>query len=556
MALIKNIQIIGIKENEKLVMSLINFSTVTFKLIKKSKTDFNKPINLDTEIIKRPLVYILKKGNKIYVGETTNVYTRMISHIKEKDFTEVFLFVSPKFNQSSIKHIETLLIEYLSSDEKYQLLNRNGGNSIIDYDGIEHTNDLFPRIWDCLIQEGIAAEPLADIQNKFIFKYSPFKDLSIEQRNVINDVIQNLLVNNQSRQVITGEPGTGKSVVLSSILYQLVNDKDIDKEHIALVIPQTHLLKSYKLLIKKIGLHGVEVLTPATFIKQNKKYRYVFVDESHRLKQYFAKQAGFLNHIKTKNGWSNELEKISYLSYHLILIYDKYQSIRPADIDEKGFDKELKSYKTYNLRKQFRLKSGKEYLVWLRKYLQITEDEVVYDQGILKEYDFQVIDSINELIKRISNLNNQNNLSRVVSGYAWEWKTKSNKHNQVFDIYDGNKGYRWNSKIENWINTESSSNEIGCIHTIQGADLNYVGVIIGKELDYNTKTKRIEVIRENYFDRNGSTIKSKDTDNQELLKYIKQIYYVHLSRGIDGCYIYVANHKLKSYLKEIVERSK
>lgn len=539
-----------------MVQSLLNISTVTFRLLKKNKKDFYKPSVIDAEIDKKPLVYILKKGNNIYVGETTNVYTRMVSHIKEKDFTEVFLFLSPKFNESSIKHIETLLIEYLSSDGKYSLLNKNGGNSITEYDGIEQTEDLFPKIWGSLIEEGIAAEPIEDIQNKFIFKYSPFKALSIEQRDVCNDVIKNLLGNNNSRQVISGEPGTGKSVVLSTIIHQLIYDKEIDREHIALIIPQTHLLKSYKLLIRKIGLQGVQVFTPAKFINSNKSYRYVFVDESHRLKQYFGKQAGLLKHIKTADGWSNELDMISNISHHLVLIYDKYQTIRPADIDEETFNKALTKYKKYNLRNQFRLKSGKEYLAWLRKYLQIAEDEVVYDAGILKGYDFQVVDSISELYEEISNLNDENNLSRVVSGYSWEWITKSRKDNEVYDIIDGEKGYRWNSKIEDWINTANSSKEIGCIHTIQGADLNYVGVIIGKELAYNSSTQKIDVIRENYFDRNGSTIISEDKDNQELLSYVKRIYYVLLSRGIDGCYIYVENPELKNYLKEIIERSR
>ncbi|WP_249264059.1 DNA/RNA helicase domain-containing protein [Bacillus wiedmannii] len=539
-----------------MVQSLLNISTVTYNLVEKNKTDFQSPIARDEKIDKKPLVYILKKGKTLYIGKTVDVYSRFVSHLSNKDFIEVLLILSPKFNDSSIKHIETLLIDYLLAEGKYKLTNDITGQNIYEYDGIEQTLDLFPEIWSSLIDKRIATENLKDIENKFIFKYSPFKALSIEQRKVCNKVIDKLLVNNNSRQVISGEPGTGKSVVLSTILHQLVHDKEIDREHIALIIPQTHLLKSYKLLIRKVGLQGVQVFTPAKFINSNKSYRYVFVDESHRLKQYFGKQAGLLKHIKTADGWANELDMISNISHHLVLIYDKYQSIRPADIDEEIFNKAFTKYKKYNLRNQFRLKSGKEYLTWLRKYLQITEGEVVYDAGILKGYDFQVVDSISELYEKISNLNDENNLSRVVSGYSWEWKTKSRKGSEVYDIIDGEKGYRWNSKIEDWINTENSSKEIGCIHTIQGADLNYVGVIIGKELTYNPSTQKIEVIRENYFDRNGSTIISEDKDNQELLSYVKRIYYVLLSRGIDGCYIYVENPELKKYLKQIAERSR
>lgn len=126
----------------------------------------------------------------------------------------------------------------------------------------------------------------------------------------------------------------------------------------ALVIPQNHSLSSYKDLIRKVGLQGITVLSPSQFIKKAKvkgdKFKYVFVDEAHRLKQYFGKQARDVKHLITADGHTTELELISDYAYHLTVVYDQYQTIRPADIDTARFKQLTADYKTQILRKQFR----------------------------------------------------------------------------------------------------------------------------------------------------------------------------------------------------------
>ncbi|KLK99934.1 hypothetical protein XJ18_08365 [Bacillus pumilus] len=560
-------------------MMLFPTKLSSFEVVKKSRKEFEQIDLKDFDIDTVPVVYIQRDKKNLYVGKSTDIYGRFSAHLKDisKTFTEIIIIKSELFNESSIKHIETLLIDYLLADGKFNLLNKIKGQNIHSYNGIEDVNNMFVKIWDKLIQEGIASEQLKEIHNKFIYKYSPFKVLSANQIEVCQDIIEAMLTTSESRHLITGDPGTGKTIVLTNILYALIYDQttgkdreDLDREDVALVIPQNHSLGLYKDLIRKVGLHGITVLSPSQFIKKAKgkddKYKYVFVDEAHRLKQYFGKQARDLKHLITADGHKTELELISDYSYHLTVVYDQYQTIRPADIDTARFKQMTADYKNYILRKQFRLKSGDQYLAWLRKYLQIANDVGVYEKGLLKGYDFKIMDSISELYAAVKILNNEHELCRVVAGYSWKWATQKDKN--LHDITDPTtgEGFKWNSKTKGWINQENSVEEIGCIHTTQGADLNYVGVILGEEIDcdyageedggYDLNKAKIIVNPEKYRDRNGLPIKGTDLNNEELKAYIKRIYYVLMSRGINGCYVYATNPNMQTYLKEIFKISK
>ncbi|WP_426952421.1 DNA/RNA helicase domain-containing protein [Bacillus mycoides] len=550
----------------------------SFEIIEKERKDFEKVYTRDPLIDTVPVVYIQRDKKNLYVGKSTDIYERFVAHLSDesKTFNEVIVIKSELFNESSIKHIETLLIEYLSADDKFNLLNKVRGQKIHFYNGIKNVESMFEGIWDELIELGVASEKLGEIHNKFIYKYSPFKELSANQIEVCKDIFNTMLNTSNSRHLITGDPGTGKTIVLTNILYALAYDNKTGKareglnyEDIALVVPQNHSLNLYKSLMNKLGLQGITVLSPSQFIKQAKsrgtKYKYVFVDEAHRLKQYFGKQARDLKHLVSDNGFTTELELIETFAYHLTVVYDPYQTIRPADIDTDVFQQLTVNYKRHPLHKQFRLKSGDQYLAWLRKYLQIANNVGVYEEGLLQGYDFKVMESITELNDSMKSLNKDHELCRVVAGYSWKWATQKDKN--LYDIKDPVTGdtFKWNSKVKGWINFENSVEEIGCIHTTQGADLNYVGVILGAEIDcnytgeengdYDLNKAKVIVNPKEYKDRNGLPIKGTDLNNEELTSYIKRIYYVLLSRGINGCYVYAVNQNMQRYLKEIVKVS-
>ena len=135
----------------------------------------------------------------------------------------------------------------------------------------------------------------------------------------------------------------------------------------------------------------------------------------------------------------------------------------------------------------------------------------------------------------------------MVAGFAWEYKSKKNR--LLYDIEIDNLSLRWNSTEIDWVNSTNAINEVGCIHTTQGYDLNYTGIIIGPELDYDFTTQKFIVYKNNYKDKNG---KNSIKDEDVLKEYIINIYKTILLRGIEGTYVYVCNPNLKSYLSQYI----
>lgn len=145
-------------------------------------------------------------------------------------------------------------------------------------------------------------------------------------------------------------------------------------------------------------------------------------------------------------------------------------------------------------------------------------------------------------------------LCRNVAGYAWKWCTKGLSYDEIisielFDIEIGDMKLIWNTEGQDWVNSTHAGDEIGCIHTVQGYDLNYAGVIFGPEITYDDDQKRICIQKENYHDINGSRGIQEEIELQE---YIINIYKVLMTRGIKGTYVYVCDEKLKQYLKKYI----
>ena len=136
----------------------------------------------------------------------------------------------------------------------------------------------------------------------------------------------------------------------------------------------------------------------------------------------------------------------------------------------------------------------------------------------------------------------------MLAGYAWEWKSKNDK--TAYDIEIEGISKRWNHCLNNWINSEGALNEVGCIHTSAGYDLNYGFIILGKDIRYDEVAKKIYVDKSSYFDKRG---KQSATD-EELDKYIRNIYYVLMTRGIKGTYLYVCDDALREHFLKYVER--
>jgi DUF2075 family protein len=163
------------------------------------------------------------------------------------------------------------------------------------------------------------------------------------------------------------------------------------------------------------------------------------------------------------------------------------------------------------------------------------------------EYELFIVENFNNFEGILFEKEEKFGLSRMIAGYAWEWKSKNNK--ESFDIsLDGLKR-KWNSTLDNWVNSKNAINEIGCMHSIQGYDLNYGFVIIGNDLKYDPDKKKVGIDRNSYFDKYGKN----NTTDEELEEYIKNIYYVLLTRGIKGTYLYVCDENLRNYMCQFIE---
>lgn len=534
-----------------------------------------------------PIVYILSDGTfkEAYVGETTDTYSRMNTHLKsnaKNKLTTVHLITSEKFNKSATLDIESNLIKYISGDGQFRLINGNIGLANHNYyQKNEVYWDIFKSIWHKLRAEGISKHSIEHIDNSDLFKYSPYKTLTKEQRSGLLVIINNLLKNDFRNFIVEGGAGTGKTI-LAIFLFKLLNTNNEDfnfKEFgdeelefielinvlkdkypnpkMALIIPMSSFRNTIKKAFTNIkGLSSSMVIGPTEIVKD--KYDIVVVDESHRLRRrvnlggYFGAFDAVCEKLNLDKNTCSELDWIFLKSNRSILFYDENQSIKPSDVKKEDFDllKLNRSTKVECLKSQFRVKGGNDYVKYVDSLLNcsLSPQSQLFNS---KEYEFVLFDSISDLRSEIKKRDSENGLSRLIAGYSWPWISKENK--ALYDIEIEEEKLQWNSISDEWINSENSINEVGCIHTIQGYDLNYAGVIFGNEITYDKLKNEIVVLKENYYDRNG---KASIRDQKTLKDFIVNIYKTMMLRGIKGTYIYVCDKNLREYLAKNISRYK
>ena len=202
-----------------------------------------------------------------------------------------------------------------------------------------------------------------------------------------------------------------------------------------------------------------------------------------------------------------------------------------------------------------RVKGGSNYIQFVDDLLQVKRTETTkYNE---EKYEVYLFDNFAELHIELTKKENDFGLCRMIAGYSWPWlsnpKLDPKPSSNVTDIELDGLNFKWNSTDKDWINSPNAFNEIGCIHTTQGYDLNYTAVIFGKEINYNKEKNRIEIDPQKYFDINGK----KGISNPDSLKsYIVNIYKTIMYRGIKGTFIYACNKELREYLRQHIETFK
>lgn len=520
---------------------MIEIKTFPFE---KDKFDQLKEYNFG---LNWPVVYIQENEKEMYIGQTTNVYSRSKQHYEDSNrarLKRIHVITDEEFNMSSAYDFESLLIQYVSADGKYKLQNGNGGLVNHNYYEKEKYLAKLESAWPKLQEKGLVVQPLSDIRNSEFFKYSPYKALTEDQLLVARKLQNYIKKEEPAAYVVNGGPGTGKSILGLYLLKHLKEHKDTKHLDIALVVPQSGLRTTLQRVIRRVpGLGAHLVIGPSDVAK--KSFDLLIVDEAHRLRRR-VNLSNFGSFDATNRSLSlpkegTQLDWILKMSKQQIFFYDRRQSVVPGDVRPGDFEK-VKA-KQFELTSQLRVEGGEDYLRFVDDLLDLKPTSLVS-----QKYDFKLYSDVRSMIDDIKAKNKEHSLARVVAGYAWSWNYKKDKNSEYDIDIDGLK-LIWNRTNIDWISSPNSVNEVGCIHTVQGYDLNYVGVIVGPELSYDEKIQQLVVDEKKYKDING---KRSIKHPEELKQYIINIYKTLLTRGVKGTYVYVADEKLRQKFNDLV----
>ena len=501
-----------------------------------------------------PMLYILENGKQAYIGESSHVKTRMLQHLSNEEkqvFKNAHFIYSKTFNQSVTFDYESKLIQYIVADKLFEVTNKNSGIADKDYFDKQIYDEKFNELWNKLRIKKLVKHSLEEIENTDLFKYSPYKELNDEQRNAVETILSEMETGNIKRMIVKGMPGSGKTIVAVYLMKYLSDSERFKNKEIGFVVPQTSLRKTMRSVFKSIyGLSSKQVLGPADVVK--KKYDVLVVDEGHRLHQYknIANMGSFKQNCE-KLGLDTSCDELDWI-YHqsdtTIVFYDALQVVGPSGIDYQRFCEKQNSlderYTCYfELMTQMRVNGGNGYIAFVKDMLHTCCKERYHSDV----YTLQLVTSFKTFNTMQQEMEEKYTLCRMVAGYAWPWKSK--KDSQLNDIVIDGIAKKWNHCTEGWVTTEASKQEVGCIHSIQGYDLNYAFVILGNEIGYDKDKKELFVRPQEYFDKNGK----RTASYEELLEYIRNVYYVLLTRGIHGTYLYVCDEGLREYLRMFVD---
>ena len=538
-------------------------------------------------IFEYPILYIVndKKsdGYSVYVGETTDIIRRTNQHLVEdredwlefssSDTTKMFIIGHNHFNKSLTLDIEHRLMLYLSSVDIVSSIQNRRGNPQNKYFTSDELDDIFNKIWRSLNRKNEYLFPAESIvRNSAIFKSSPFHKLTQEQVKAKDKIIFKITSALGSEDhgtliLVKGEAGAGKTVLMSSLVDDLLNSDDTkfirENNSINLIVNHEDQLSVYKEIEKKLDWYSgskLEVaMKPTQFLNRLRKEKIdagiVIVDEGHLLltSKNQAYQGG--NHLK------DLLEK----SKVVVLVYDENQIMNKSQvwIDDSFVTLQLEAIQNDNyieLNNQMRIKASESTIKWIR---DIIDNRVLGKLTKDSGYEIKIFDSAKELQDAIKFKDKNQNLgiSRLIATYDWDYSSQSKPENKEFWCVEINDwSCPWNRELPrdkkysklSWIEQPQTINEVGSTFTVQGFDLNYAGVIIGPSVKYRDG----KIIFDITESKNKGAVQNRKLENGKLENYgenlLKNELNVLLTRGVNGLFIYAVDDELQKALKESI----
>lgn len=356
--------------------------------------------------------------------------------------------------------------------------------------------------------------------------------------------------------IIEGGPGTGKSVVAINLLVALTKEELVVQYVTKNAAPRHIYEQKLKGDYRKSEITNLFKGSGSYTATKKDEFDALVVDEAHRLNE----KSGMF-----KNMGEHQVKEIIESSKLAVFFIDENQKIHIDDVGNidviKKFAKQIKSdVTTLELTSQFRCNGSDGYLAWLDDVLEIRETANVNFIG--KDYDFRVYDNPNELRAEIEKLNKGRNKSRIVSGYCWNWNSKTRLDSNEADIVipEHDFGMSWNlGNTATWAIDEESVKESGVIHTCQGLEFDYVGVIIGDDLRYKDSAVITDYTKRAKTDRSLFGIKKMMKENPEKAEkladeVIRNTYRTLMTRGQKGCFIFCTDKYLANYIRNRLNR--
>ena len=358
-----------------------------------------------------------------------------------------------------------------------------------------------------------------------------------------------------SKQVllVEGGPGTGKSVVAINLLVECTKMSLVTHYVSRNAAPRAVYESKLSGTLSKTRIANLFKGSGTYVHSEANAFDCLIIDEAHRLNA----KSGFYG-----NEGENQIKEIIHATKLAIFFLDQDQRVTMKDIGErdeiKRFAVEAGAIPTeLKLESQFRCNGSDGYLSWVNNTLQIEETANSTLVGI--DFDFRVFDCPNKLREEVVRLNHQNNKSRMVAGYCWDWKGKKNPDIKDVTIPEYSFEMRWNLDKDGslWIITPGSVSEIGCIHTCQGLELDYVGVIVGEDLvirNGKVITNALKRSKQDSSIRGYKKMFKEDPENAKALadRIVKNTYRTLMTRGQKGCYLFCVDAETNAYFRDFV----
>ncbi|SFD42054.1 hypothetical protein SAMN05216238_101260 [Lentibacillus persicus] len=381
-----------------------------------------------------------------------------------------------------------------------------------------------------------------------------------EQKVFYEDAYQlaiDSLKNTQKQvMVIDGGPGTGKSVMAVNLLVNLINDGLMTLYVSKNAAPREVYASKLKGTIKKTEIDNLFKGSGSFTKSELNEFDVIVVDEAHRLNE----KSGFFG-----NMGENQIKELIKASKFTLFFIDEHQRVTLKDIGSidlikqyaNEFDADLITGK---LTSQFRCDGSDAYIAWLEDVLQIRKTANTHDYGV--DYDFRVFDDPHAMLSEIEKLNQSNNKSRMLAGYCWEWPTKERKNTDYKDITipEHNFEISWNLSDSIWAIDQNSVSEAGCIHTAQGLEFDYVGVIIGPDLFFQNGEVQTDYTKRARSDQSLKGIKKMAKENPEKAQsiaddIIRNTYRTLMTRGQKGCFVFCTDPELNKYFQSRLNKT-